>query len=183
LTKKDFGQIKVAIFSPGTGISTRNHMLELKKNNSEAMVIFDPSQVLSIFYNETLLKECLSMTDIFIGNETEVSQLKTIFGLTIDDLIKMGIKAIVETRGEEGSIIFEKSGKTKIEAVKPSRLVETTGAGDAFRSGFIYGLLNNMTLAQSCKIGAFMGAKNVEEFGGQMYKTNIEEFKNLKFRK
>lgn len=179
LNDDDFGQVGVAIFSPGTGISTRNQMMELKKKHSKAVVIFDPSQVLSIFYDKTLLKECLGMTDIFIGNETEVAQLKTVFGLTIEETLGLGVGAVIETRGEEGSVIHEESGITRIGAIKPKRLVETTGAGDAFRSGLIYGLLKNMTLAKACEIGAFMGAKNVEEYGGQMYQTNIKELDSI----
>lgn len=179
LSNDDFSQIKVAIFSPGTGISTRNHLLEFKKKQPNALIIFDPSQVLSIFYDKSLLRECLSVTDIFIGNETEVSQLKTVFGYDVDKTISLGLKAIVETRGEDGCIIHEKSKTTVIPPFKPLRLVETTGAGDAFRSGLIYGLLKDKSLELSCKIGAFMGAKNVEEFGGQMYQANILELNSL----
>ncbi len=179
LADGDFEKVKVAIFSPGTGISTRNQMMELRKKQSKAIVIFDPSQVLSIFYDKTLLKECLGMTDIFIGNETEVAQLKTVFGLTIEETLGLGLRAVIETRGEEGSVIYERSGVTKIGAIKPKRLVETTGAGDAFRAGLMYGLLKDKTLPQACKIGSFMGAKNVEEYGGQMYQTNIKELNSI----
>jgi len=179
LSDEDFKQIKVAIFSPGTGISTRNHMVELRKKQDKALIIFDPSQVLSIFYDEILLKECLSVTDIFVGNETEVAQLKTVFGLTTGEILRMGLRAIIETKGEDGCIIYEKSGAKRIPSIKPRRLVETTGAGDAFRSGLIYGLLKDKTLKEACEIGVFMGAKNVEEYGGQMYQTNINELNSL----
>lgn len=186
LKKTDWEQIKVAIFSPGTGISTRNQMSELRRRLKEKVtIIFDPSQVLSIFYDKNLLIECLRRTDIFIGNETEVAQLKTVFGLEIKEILDMGIKAIVETRGEEGCLIHKKGGKIiKIKPVKPKKVTETTGAGDAFRSGLIFGLLKNKTLEESCKYGAFMGAKCVEECGGQLYQTSKTELKEyFKFKK
>jgi len=175
ISDEEFHHIAVAIFSPGTGISTRNHLVETKQKNPKTITIFDPSQVLSIFYDESLLRECLSATDIFIGNDTEVKQLETIFGYSIDQVLDLGVNAIIETKGEEGSLIHEKTGVTKVKSFTPKRLVETTGAGDAFRAGLLFGLLHGKTLVESCEIGAFMGSKNVEEFGGQMYKTDSDE--------
>jgi len=175
ISEAEFASIKVAIFSPGTGISTRNHMVEMKQNNPKTTTIFDPSQVLSIFYDEPLLKECLSATDIFIGNETEVAQLSTIFGYSIEKVIALGVKAVIETKGADGCVIHEATGDTAVGSVKPKRIVETTGAGDAFRAGLMAGLVADKPLKESCEIGAFMGARNVEEFGGQMYKTDSDE--------
>ncbi|MDP4009978.1 MAG: PfkB family carbohydrate kinase [Candidatus Shapirobacteria bacterium] len=186
LKKSDYSLIKVSIFSPGTGISTRNHMKELRKKlKNKVTIIFDPSQVLSIFYDKKLLLECLSLADIFIGNETEIAQLKNIFGLGTKDVLNLGLKAIIETRGEDGCLIHQKDlSPIKIEAIKPKKVTETTGAGDAFRAGLIHGLLKNKSLEESCRFGAFMGAKSVEEKGGQLYTTTkkelINKIKNLK---
>jgi adenosine kinase len=210
LTEKEIKGVEIAVFSPGTGISTRNLMRELRQNNKTATVIFDPSQVLSIFYDKKLLLECLGYSDIFIGNDTEVAQLKTLFGLEISDVLNLGLKAVIETKGENGvSVhqledtpsrdiqnnpdIFGKNGllqKTNppiktgpanrktlssyIAPVKPARVLETTGAGDAFRSGLMYGLIHGKSIEDSCKIGAYMGARSVEEHGGQLYTINIK---------
>ncbi|MEA3357675.1 MAG: PfkB family carbohydrate kinase, partial [Patescibacteria group bacterium] len=136
LSKTDFEQMKIAIFSPGTGISTRNHMLETyKKTRHQATIIFDPSQVLSIFYDKVLLKECLSLTDILISNDTEISQFESLFGFNKKKILDTGVKYIIETKGEKGSIIYSKSGQIDIAPVKPKKVVETTGAGDAYRAG------------------------------------------------
>ncbi|MEP7103755.1 MAG: carbohydrate kinase family protein [Candidatus Dojkabacteria bacterium] len=178
LKENDFNSIKYAIFSPGNGESTRNHMVELRnKLGKDVSIIFDPSQVLSILYKPDILKECLSHSDIFIGNDTEVNQLKTLFGYSIKDLLDLGLSYIIETRGADGSVVFSKDGEINVDAVKPTKVVETTGAGDAFRSGLLYGLLNNKTVEESCKIGAYMGARNVEEYGGQLYKINKKDLK------
>ncbi|MDD3646884.1 MAG: PfkB family carbohydrate kinase [Candidatus Dojkabacteria bacterium] len=180
IDEKDLNSVKVAIFSPGTGISTRNHITELRKINSQATIIFDPSQVLSIFYDKPLLTECLSHSDIVIGNDTEIAQFKTMFDLGTKDLLKIGLRCVIETKGGDGCIIHSSKGSTKIDPVKPAKILETTGAGDAFRSGLIFGLSRQYSIEKSCKLGAYMGARSVEEYSGQMYTANKSMLKTLK---
>jgi adenosine kinase len=170
LTNSDFADINLAIFSPGTGISTRKHMGEFRqKANRDAIVIFDPSQVLSIFYTKELLEECLSYSDILIGNEVEIKQFETLFDLKLNDIHSLGVKTIIETRAESGSIIHSHNKQIVVPALKPRKLVETTGAGDAYRAGLINGLVQGNDLLRACTIGSKVGAASVEEFGGQMY--------------
>lgn len=175
LTKQDFNKIEYAIFSPGTGNSTRNHMLELRKKlGNKVKIIFDPSQVLSILFDKETIRECLSLADIFIGNETEMAQLNSIFGYSVNNILETGVQYVVETKGADGSIVYSKDGDRKIGSVKPKRIVETTGAGDAFRAGLLFGLSKGKDIYESCKIGAMMGAKSVEEYGGQLYKIDLQ---------
>lgn len=175
LSVNDIKSVKVAIFSPGTGISTRNMIKEFRKYNKKGIVIFDPSQVLSIFYKKPLLLECIKNSNIFIGNETEIAQLKTIFNLKVGDLLEFGLTAVIETKGSKGATIYTKDLNLEIPAYKPQKYIDATGAGDAFRSGLIYGLFHTKSLEESCKIGAYMGAKSVEEFSGQSYKIDYKK--------
>ncbi len=173
LSQKDFDSVKIAIFSPGTGISTRNQMLELsKKTGGNARIIFDPSQVLSIFYDKQLIKECLSLADIVISNETEIAQFETLFDLEVEDILAHGVEYVIETLGDKGCNIYSKEEKLKVKAIKPNKIVETTGAGDAFRSGLISGLLDDLDIEEAARLGNKMGATSVQEYGGQGYKIN-----------
>ncbi len=173
LNQDEFDSVKVAIFSPGTGISTRNQMLELsKKTNGESTIIFDPSQVLSIFYDNQLIKECLSLADIVISNETEIAQFNTLFDLTVNDILAHGVEYVIETLGEKGCKIYSDEGEILVEALKPRKIVETTGAGDAFRAGLISGLLDDLDIEEAAKLGNKLGATSVQEYGGQGYKIN-----------
>jgi adenosine kinase len=180
LTEKDFEEIRYAIFSPGNGTSTRNHMLELRKKlGNDVSMIFDPSQTLSILYDKDVLKECLSLSDIYIGNETELSQMQSMFGYSVEDLLKLGLTYVIETRGEEGSIVYSSENKKTINSIKPKRIIETTGAGDAFRAGMLYGLLNGLDIYKACEVAALSGARSVEEFGGQLYSVSKEDLSQL----
>ncbi len=171
LRKTDFAEIKVAIFAPGTGISMRNHMQQLRTAAGSApVIIFDPSQVLSIFFTPELLKECLSMSNIFIGNETEIAQLQQLLEMPLSAIFDIGLGHIIETMGQEGSMIYTKKAKQHVKPHTANQFVEQTGAGDAYRAGFIKGLLDNKSIEECCDLGSFMGARNVETAGGQKYR-------------
>ncbi len=182
LTKEDFKNIGVAIFSAGTGMSILRHMKETReKCGKDTTIIFDPGQVISIFYDKKFLEETLALADIFIGNEVECKQLQTILGYSHDKLLTRGLRAVIETLGEKGSIIYERRQEntydrkyflteTKVKAVKAKKVVEATGAGDAYRAGMIAKLLEGKSLKESCAFGAKIASLSVAYRGGQTYR-------------
>ena len=185
ISPKDFRDIGVAIFSAGTGKSIYRHMKEVReKCGKDTVIIFDPGQVISIFYDKKLLEKTLALADIFIGNEVEVKQLQIILGYSIEKVLGMGVRAVIETLGEVGSTLYEPSTaasnadrhylhqikKTEIPAVKARKVVEATGAGDAYRSGMIAKLLEGKTLTEACEFGSKIAAQSVAFRGGQTYK-------------
>jgi adenosine kinase len=168
ISKSELKKIKIAIFSPGNNLSTLNNTLEFRRTNKEATVIFDPGMNVTTFTKEDLT-ECASLSDILISNDVEILRIQKIHKLSIDDLLKVGLEKIIETKGERGSTIHTSRKKINIPSVKPKRIVETTGAGDAYRAGMIGGLLQGKTLEKACQLGAKLGSKCVESYGGQEY--------------
>lgn len=186
LTKKDFDSIGVAIFSAGTGMSILRHMKETReKCGKDTLIIFDPGQVISVFYDKALLEKTLALADIFIGNEVEIQQLQTILGYSRERLLTRGLRSVIETRGERGSILYEPANfasrtdrhylrrlKTAhISVVQARKVVETTGAGDAYRAGLIAKLLEGKTLSDACEYGAQIAARSVAFRGAQTYRV------------
>ncbi|MDO8594087.1 MAG: PfkB family carbohydrate kinase [bacterium] len=182
ISPKDFKDIGVAIFSAGTGISILRHMKEVReKCGKDVTIIFDPGQVISIFYDKKLLEEILALADIFIGNEVEIKQLQTILGYDIKTLLQKGVRAVIETLGEKGSILYERNVLARkhgrayvlkeifVQPVKAGGVVEATGAGDAYRAGMIAKLLEGETLKEACAFGAKIAARSVAFRGGQTY--------------
>ena len=57
-------------------------------------------------------------------------------------------------------------------------VVDTTGAGDSFNSGFLYAYLNDYSLEKSCKIGNWVASKAIEGFGMDKFPTlnELKEF-------
>ena len=170
ISAKDFKEVGVAIFSAGTGLSILRHMKETReKCGKDTLIIFDPGQVISIFYDKALLEKTLALADIFIGNEVEIQQLQKILCYDMSALLTTGIKAVIETLGEKGSVIYEATGRTAIKAVKAKKVVEATGAGDAYRAGLIAKLLEGADLKVACAFGARLAAQSVAFRGGQTY--------------
>lgn len=114
----------------------------------------------------------LSMTDFFIVNVQEaihflgMEEKKS--PIPIKDLLKgiydLGPKKVVITDGGKGSFGFDGEKFWELD-VFPAKLVEMTGAGDAYATGVIAGLSHNQTLAESMRWGAANSASVVEQIG------------------
>lgn len=167
INQKELEKITIAIFSSGTMESILKHMSEFKEIAPNAIVIFDPGREINDFSKKTLEK-CLNLCDIFIVNEMEYKEAKKILKKDPRKFIKQ--KIIIKTLGAKGSEIFQNGETTKVPVIKPKRVLDTTGAGDAYRAGLIFGLFQGKTLAQSCALGAKVAAKCVEHLGCQKYK-------------
>ena len=164
--KEDIKNVTFAVFSSSTSASTVKHIQNLKKYSPNAIIIFDPGREI-INFSRTGLTRCMNLCDIFIVNENEYKQAKNILKKDLRQVFKG--KIIIETLGEKGSIIFDGKKEMKIKAIRPKCVVDTTGAGDAYRAGLIFGLWKGFSLKKACTIGARLASKNVEYMGCQRY--------------
>lgn len=146
--------------------------------------IFDPGQVTPLFQKESLI-EILKKSDILIGNNHEINQIKEKSELDEESILRF-ISAIIITKGSEGSQLLYKDERNKIFNLKipiaaPIEVRDTTGAGDGYRAGILTGLILNMTLIDSCRLGAIVGSFVVETSGAQTQQYNIEQVKQRFF--
>ncbi len=81
-------------------------------------------------------------------------------------LIGMGVKIVAVKLGAKGCYVTNGQEKRIIEPFKV-RAVDTTGAGDAFNAGFLYGLLNDQTLFECGRLGNFVASRSVMKMGGR----------------
>jgi adenosine kinase len=79
------------------------------------------------------------------------------------------------TKGEQGVDVIVKGSVTSIPAIKAQAVVDPTGCGDAFRSGFLFGLSRGMDVIEAARIGCIMGAIKIAHHGGQNYQTGWAE--------
>jgi len=176
LDKKSFKDVSVAIFSGQPTVALR-HMKSVRKIlGKKVTTIFDPGQVVQ-FYDKKMLSEGLKLSDIFIANDVEIKRACDTLGCSVEEILKYGPRVVIETKGDLGSVLYQSGKKILILAVKPGQIVETTGAGDAYRAGLMYGILNGLDLSESCRIGSILGARNVETVGGQMYQITPKDLK------
>lgn len=106
--------------------------------------------------------------DILFANETEIRSLYDV--AQFDDalqLVRGHCEVAVLTRSEKGAVILVGDEVHLIDAVKPDRLVDTTGAGDLFAAGFLYGWTHGFGPAASGRIGAIAAAEVISHFGAR----------------
>lgn len=105
--------------------------------------------------------------DIVFANEEEA---KSFTGKqpeeALDEIASMCSIAVVKI-GKNGSLIKKGSEKHLVEAI-PANVKDTTGAGDLYAAGFLYGLLRNLSLDKCGRIGALCAGKVIEEIGAKI---------------
>ena len=127
--------------------------------------IFDPGQSIPILDIENM-KEMISGAMIFISNDYEIEMVKKSTNLS-DTEILARCGAVITTLGEKGSIVHTKGKSTKIPALEVENTIDPTGAGDAFRSGLIKGLVMKKDYIEAARLGAICASFAVEHLGTQ----------------
>jgi sugar/nucleoside kinase (ribokinase family) len=90
----------------------------------------------------------------------------------LDYLSTFGSTAIVKT-GAKGSLIFHEGKKYQVDAFRVNCL-DTTGAGDLYAAGYLYGFVNNLEPAQCGRIGSLLAGKVIEEAGAKICSESWE---------
>ena len=70
------------------------------------------------------------------------------------------------TEGEKGSILYSEGNTKRIPAVK-AKVLDSTGAGDAYKAAFWAGLIHGMDLETSCRLGSVSSSLVIKEKGAQ----------------
>jgi len=118
--------------------------------------------------------------DILIGNSDE---LKSLFQVeSFDKAMSMAselVEIVAGTCGKDGVVVANGDDISSVEAEKIDKLVDTTGAGDMFAGGFLYGLTHSCSLSESARIGAVSASEVLGQFGPRP-KSNLKEIIKLK---
>jgi len=123
------------------------------------------------------LKYSLPFIDILMGNKNEILNLTGEKNLkkAIKKLHQSGVRIVAVKLAEKGSLI---SKDFLIEEIPPFKVnaLDTTGAGDAFAGGFLYGILSGKNLYESALIGNYFGAIVTQDFGSTSALQKINQF-------
>jgi adenosine kinase len=135
--------------------------------------IFDPGQGLPMF-EAADLERFIEQSNWVAVNDYEWQLLQQKTGLTVRDLTQR-VEALIVTRGHEGSVIHTRDGLIDIPVAKASAVVDPTGCGDAYRAGFLHGLLHDLDYETCGRIAAVMGALKIESRGTQNHRATPAE--------
>jgi ribokinase len=95
-----------------------------------------------------------------------------------EKLLRMGVKVVAVKLGSRGCYVTDGVESHHIEAFKVS-VADTTGAGDAFCAGFLYGLINKKSLYECGRIGNFVASRCIMKMGARAGLPRLEDLKPL----
>jgi sugar/nucleoside kinase (ribokinase family) len=106
--------------------------------------------------------------DILFANEAEIAELAGTedFDAAVDRFAPQ-VSTLVVTRHEHGAVAVSKGERAAVAAEPIERLVDTTGAGDLFASGFLAGQARGLGLERSLRLGAIAAAEVIQHYGAR----------------
>jgi sugar/nucleoside kinase (ribokinase family) len=132
-----------------------------------AMTLSDPFCVGR--FREEFLALLQADVDILFANEEEAKSLYEVgsFDEALGHARAWPGLAVI-TRSEKGCVIAAPNGEVHvIDAAPVNRIVDTTGAGDQFAAGFLFGLSRNKTLGDCGRLGAIAAAEVISHYGAR----------------
>ncbi len=152
-------------------------------SKTNALLAFNPG-TLQISAGLTSIKNVLQITEVLFVNKEEGEALLMINDkeVTINDLLnklkELGPKIVVITDGENGSFAIDANGIVSKKEIIETQVIEKTGAGDAYSSGFLSGLINDKPISDCMDWGTKNSASVIGKVGAQaglLHKNGLEE--------
>jgi len=163
------------------GYLVQNHQMIEKAlrlaSNAGLKVCLDLASYNIVEDNKEFFKELIpKYVDIVFANEEEIKALSGNSPEEGAHEISDQVELVVIKMGGEGS--FCVSGEEMIRiGVRPSTPVDTTGAGDLYASGFIYGHMNGFSPETCGKMGSVLAGRIIELIGAKMDESNWENMR------
>jgi adenosine kinase len=136
--------------------------------------LYDPSMQLPRMTKDELFEGCRGAR-VLAGNDYEFGMMADKMGLS-EDALRRHVPITVMTRGEAGSLITVEGREFEIPAAKPNAVVDPTGAGDAFRAGFMLGMACGFSWPVVGRLAALTAVHAIEHRGTQEHSYTIDQF-------
>ncbi|TMJ30915.1 MAG: adenosine kinase [Alphaproteobacteria bacterium] len=106
--------------------------------------------------------------DILFGNEAEIKSLYQVDSFDAAMEAARGeAKIAALTRSEKGSVVIKGSETHAVPAAPVAKVVDTTGAGDLYAAGFLYGFTRGKPLAECARLGGLAAAEIISHVGAR----------------
>lgn len=173
LSFRTAGDCGLAIISPNDPGAMMQYAEECRTMG--IAYIFDPGQQCTRMSGAEL-KDGIVGAHLVICNDYEFELIRQKTGFSERDVLAES-KALVITRGEDGSSVYLSSGeRIDVPAVPPHRIVDPTGVGDAYRGGLMKGMALRSPFEVCAQMGSVAAAYALEHLGGQSHSYTFDEF-------
>jgi len=162
----------LTIISPNDPTDMRNYVAECKRLNIP--YIYDSSQQ-TIRLSGQELYEGLDGCALLSVNDYEFNLIQDRTGLSQDEILQKAGGLLV-TKGADGAWLVMDGQEYHIPIVPPKKVVEPTGAGDAFRAGLMRGMQLGLPWDIAGRMGALAAAYVLEQMGTQSHRYTRTEF-------
>jgi sugar/nucleoside kinase (ribokinase family) len=113
--------------------------------------------------------------DYLFANESEIEALFQTDLETALPLVASAVEIAAITRGAHGSLVATRAERIAINAAPVERVVDTTGAGDLYAAGFLFGLAHGRPLIECGRIASLAAAEIISHYGGRP-ETPLNEY-------
>lgn len=159
-----FSLIHLTSFICKNGFESFNSQKKIVKEFE--LVSFDPGLPYAERGKDEM-EEILKETAIFLPNRMEIEKMFGVnYRVAAEECISMGIEIVAVKLGKEGCWIKSRSKEIQIPA-RNVNVVDTTGAGDAFNAGFLYGYLRGKDLEICGKLGNYVASLCIQHVGAR----------------
>lgn len=162
--------------SPLLDLAVMEELFFSIKSQSDRLLILDMTTAKN---GETIddMKGMLSYVDYFLPNEEE---LRSIAGNSDTDgaakkILSYGTKAVIVKRGGKSTLCYTKDSCKEVPTYPVDTVKDTTGAGDTFGAGFIYGLAKKMPVIDCVAFGNAVASCAIESLGATNGIKDISE--------
>lgn len=145
-------------------------------------IYFDPAQELHYVYTPEVFRELLGMSHGFFCNESELARALEYLGYRDKKQILDHVELLIITLGKDGSLMLTESDEITIPAISPEKVLDPTGAGDAYRAGFYAGLSRNKGPEECGRLGAAAASFAIEVEGPVGKLPSWEEVEGRAYR-
>jgi adenosine kinase len=162
----------LAVISPNDPAAMQQYIRECRELGIP--YLYDPSQQLVRMAGPELREGIEGAFALFV-NDYESGLVEKMTGLDVAGILKY-VRLLVITRGEQGSTIYADGQEYHVPVVPPTRIVDPTGVGDAFRGGFLAGFSRGWDWQLCGQMGALAATYCLEQKGTQAHEYTPAEF-------
>ncbi len=138
-------------------------------HRSDASVALSVSDPFCVEHHRREFLELLNgELEILFANEDEIKMLFDVaeFDAAVDAVAETGVLAVL-TRGAAGSVVVTAAGPVVVPPAPVDKVVDSTGAGDLFAAGFLYGITNGLSPEESARLGSVCAAEVISHVGAR----------------